>query len=88
MANLTISLDENLVKQARIKAIQEGTSLSAKVREMLSSYVRQDTSSVPLVIPKLPVSSARGGLQPGVDLSSNRSLYDAMDAGVDLHKRS
>ena len=29
MANLTISLDENLVKQARIKAIQEGTSLSA-----------------------------------------------------------
>jgi plasmid stability protein len=88
MANLTISLDENLVKQARIKAIQEGTSLSAKVREMLSSYVRQDASSVPLVIPKLPVSSARGGLQAGVDLSSNRSLYDAMDAGVDLHKRS
>ena len=37
MANLTISLDENLVKQARIKAIQEGTSLSAKVREMLAA---------------------------------------------------
>ena len=35
MTNLTISLDENLVKQARIKAIQEGTSLSAKVRELL-----------------------------------------------------
>ena len=40
MTNLTISLDENLVKQARIKAIQEGTSLSAKVRELLSTYVR------------------------------------------------
>ena len=88
MANLTISLDENLVKQARIKAIQEGTSLSAKVREMLSAYVRQDTTSTALVIPKLPVSKARGGLQAGVDLSSNRSLYDAMDAGVDLHKLS
>ncbi|MEY3510176.1 MAG: hypothetical protein RI914_775 [Pseudomonadota bacterium] len=88
MANLTISLDENLVKQARIKAIQEGTSLSAKVREMLSIYVRQDTTSTALVIPKLPVSKARGGLQAGVDLSSNRSLYDAMDAGVDLHKLS
>ena len=36
MPNLTISLDENLVKQARIKAIQECTSLSAKVRELLS----------------------------------------------------
>ena len=88
MTNLTISLDENLVKQARIKAIQEGTSLSAKVREMLSIYVRQDTTSTALVIPKLPVSKARGGLQAGVDLSSNRSLYDAMDAGVDLHKLS
>ncbi|MEY4506634.1 MAG: hypothetical protein RL297_1212 [Pseudomonadota bacterium] len=88
MANLTISVDENLVKLARIKAIQEGTSLSAKVREMLSSYVRQDTASTPVVIPTLPVSSARGGLQPGVDLSSNRSLYDAMDSGVDLLKLS
>jgi hypothetical protein len=55
---------------------------------MLSIYVRQDTTSTALVIPKLPVSKARGGLQAGVDLSSNRSLYDAMDAGVDLHKLS
>ena len=88
MANLTISLDENLVKQARIKAIQEGTSLSAKVREMLATYVRQDSTSTPVVIPTLPISKARGGLQAGVDLSSNRTLYDAMDAGVDLHKLS
>lgn len=88
MANLTISLDENLVKQARIKAIQEGTSLSAKVREMLATYVRQDSTTTPVVIPTLPISKARGGLQAGVDLSSNRTLYDAMDAGVDLHKLS
>lgn len=88
MANLTISLDENLVKQARIKAIQEGTSLSAKVRELLATYVRQDSTSTPAVIPTLPISKARGGLQAGVDLSSNRTLYDAMDAGVDLHKLS
>jgi hypothetical protein len=84
MTNLTISLDENLVKQARIKAIQEGTSLSAKVRELLSIYVRQDMPSAPIVIPQLPVSKASGGLQPGIDPSSNRSLYDAMDAGMDL----
>ena len=88
MANLTISLDENLVKQARIKAIQEGTSLSAKVREMLATYVREDSTSAPVVIPTLPISKARGGLQAGVDLSSNRALNDAMDAGVDLHKLS
>ena len=86
MANLTISLDENLVKQARIKAIQEGTSLSAKVREMLAAYVRQDSPSTPVVIAKLPVSSGVGGLLPGIDPSSNRSFHEAMDAGLDLIK--
>jgi len=88
MTNLTISLDENLVKQARIKAIQEGTSLSAKVRELLSLYVRQDIATTPIVIPKLPVSKARGGLQPGIDPSSNQSMYDAMDADIDLKRLS
>ena len=88
MTNLTISLDENLVKQARIKAIQEGTSLSAKMRELLSLYVRQDTPAAPIVIPKLPVSKAQGGLQPGIDASSNRSMYDAMDADMDLTRLS
>lgn len=79
MTNLTISLDENLVKQARIKAIQEGTSLSAKVRELLSIYVRQDMPSTTLVIPKLPTSGS-GGLLPGIDPCSNRSMFDAIDA--------
>jgi hypothetical protein len=88
MTNLTISLDENLVKQARIKAIQEGTSLSAKVRELLSVYVRQDMPTAPVVIPKLPVSKARGGLQPGIDPRSHRAMYDAMDAEMDLKRLS
>ena len=84
MANLTISLDENLVKQARIKAIQEGTSLSAKVREMLAAYVRQDAPVKAAVIPKLPTGGS-GGLMPGIDPSSNRSFYEAMDADMDIN---
>ncbi len=85
MTNLTISLDEKLVKLARIKAIQEGTSLSAKVREMLATYVRQDLPSTPLVIPKLPTGGS-GGLMPGIDPSSNRSMIEALDANIDLIK--
>ena len=85
MANLTISLDENLVKQARIKAIQEGTSLSAKVREMLAAYVRQDAPVKAAVIPNLPVSKATGGLMPGIDPCSNRSFYEAMDADMNIN---
>lgn len=39
MTNLTISLDEAIVRVARIRAIQEGTSPSAKVRDFLRQYV-------------------------------------------------
>jgi plasmid stability protein len=38
VANLTISLDETVVRQARIRAISEGTSVSAQVREFLAQY--------------------------------------------------
>ena len=41
MSNLTISLDEELIKQARVRAIRQGTSLSAKIREFLTSYANQ-----------------------------------------------
>jgi hypothetical protein len=39
-----------------------------------------------VAIPKLPVSNSTGGLMPGIDPSSNRSLYEAMDADVDILK--
>ena len=38
MSNLTIVVDETTIKAARIRALQEGTSLSAKVRAFLAGY--------------------------------------------------
>jgi plasmid stability protein len=46
MTNLTIALDEAVIKNARIRAISEGTSVSAKVREFLAQYAQGDTSQV------------------------------------------
>jgi hypothetical protein len=46
---------------------------------MLAAYVRQDMPAAPVVIPKLPTGGS-GGLQPGIDPCSNRSMFDAMDA--------
>jgi plasmid stability protein len=40
MTNLTIAIDEAIVRQARVRAIQEGTSVSAKVREFLAAYAQ------------------------------------------------
>jgi plasmid stability protein len=42
MTNLTISLDEAIVREARVRAIREGTSVSAKVREFLAQYASQN----------------------------------------------
>ena len=39
MSNLTVSVDEQLIRRARMRAIEQGTSLSAKVREFLQGYV-------------------------------------------------
>jgi hypothetical protein len=38
MSNLTVSVDAHLIKRARMRAIEQGTSLSAKVREFLRAY--------------------------------------------------
>ena len=78
MTNLTISLDEAIVRKARIRAIEEGTSVSAKVREFLAQYARVDTvSKTPL--PALPVYRGSTGLQQGIDPGSNKSMRQAAD---------
>jgi hypothetical protein len=38
MANLTITVDAETLKRARIKALEDGTSVNALVREYLESY--------------------------------------------------
>ena len=39
MTNVTLSIDEKNLRQARILALQEGTSLNAVIREFVESYV-------------------------------------------------
>lgn len=54
MANLTVVVDDALVKQARIRALHDGTSLSAKVREFLAAYAHE--------APRQPARSATAKL--------------------------
>lgn len=78
MTNLTISLDDAIVRKARIRAIEEGTSVSAKVREFLAQYAKVDSANV-TALPDLPIFQGHGGLQPGIDPSSNKSMMQAAD---------
>lgn len=58
--NLTISLDEHIIKMARVRAIQDGVSLSAKVRELLDRYSRGqlDSASAPIDFATLAVQAS------------------------------
>lgn len=75
MTNLTLSLDDAVVRQARVRAITEGTSLSAKIREFLAEYAlgtsRQQTAA------KDFIAAARGSQArlDGADFH-REDLYD------------
>lgn len=79
MSNLTISVDDELIRQARIKAIEQGTSVSAKVREFLTQYARGDLPAAPTTSIALPVFDGSSGLHPGIDPLSNKSLRQAAE---------
>lgn len=38
MANLTLAIDDELLRRARIRALESGTSVNAAVRDFLISY--------------------------------------------------
>lgn len=40
MANLTIAIDDAVLKQARIRAIEQGTSVNAILRDYLTDYAK------------------------------------------------
>ena len=44
MANLTVTIDEQVLKRARIKALEQGTSVNALVSEYLSRFAGMGAS--------------------------------------------
>jgi plasmid stability protein len=46
MTNLTITVDDEVLKRARIKALEQGTSVNAVLREFYSAS-QQSASSLP-----------------------------------------
>ena len=42
MANVTLSIEEEILKRARIRAIEQGTSVNAVVRDFLAAYAGID----------------------------------------------
>jgi hypothetical protein len=60
----TVNIPDSLIKDAKRKAIDEGRTLTDLIVEGLRSRIARS-----LPARKLPVSTATGGLVPGVDWS-------------------
>lgn len=76
----TLDLQEELLARAKARAAQERTTLTRMIEEGLVLRLRRERSTVKAAaLAALPVSKARGGLRPGIDSRSNRSMLDAAD---------
>jgi hypothetical protein len=74
----TVDLPDELLTQARRRAADEGTTLTALLADGLRLRLarRVPTGSARR---SLPVSRNGGGMQPWIDPGSNASLLDAAD---------
>lgn len=45
MSNLTLSIDDDLLRRARLRAIREGTSVNGVVRDHLLRYADEPTAA-------------------------------------------
>jgi hypothetical protein len=65
MANLTITVDEEVLKKARMRALAQGTSVNAILAEYLEAYAdqqaRQQEATRSLLTMSRKATSGRGG---------------------------
>jgi hypothetical protein len=82
---ITISIADELLASARIRAQERGRTLDTLVADALRRELSLNSEPVPR--PVVPVFRGGNGLMPGVDITSNRALYEFLDEGVPLDKR-
>lgn len=75
----TVRLPDELLRRARRRAAREGRTLTSLIEEGLSLVLTRPLKGLRQGRIDLPVSSAKGGIQPGVDLNRSGDLEDLMD---------
>ncbi len=81
MRAATVRLPDDLMRRVKAKAAREGQTLTALIEEGLRRVVSERPPDEPRgrVLP--PVSSAAGGVMPGIDLDDGAAIQDLDDCG-------
>jgi hypothetical protein len=75
----TVRLPEDLVARAKRKAAADGVSMTALIEEGLRRVLSESGTQAHAKRVLPPVSTATGGLMPGIDLSDTAALEDMDD---------
>jgi hypothetical protein len=81
----TISVSDELLAAAKRRARERGQTLGQFVDAALQRELNE--AEQPRKAPPVPIFRGGKGPRPGIDLSSNRALIEALDDGVELEKR-
>ncbi len=81
----TLSIADELLASAKVRARNRGLTLGQLVEQALQAELSRARAQPDG--PVLPVHEARGGVHPGVDLTSNRAVRELLDGDLPLDKR-
>jgi CopG antitoxin of type II toxin-antitoxin system len=83
----TVRLPEELLKRAKRKAAAEGRTLTSLIEDGLRLVTAEQKTTRPVrrILP--PVSKAKGGLLPGIDLTSFSAFEEAEDLAYLARRR-
>jgi hypothetical protein len=81
----TLAISDELLTAAKRRARERGQTLGAFVDGALQRELSD--AGPPQAVPPVPVFRGGTGPRPGIDLSSNRALLEALDDGVELDRR-
>jgi hypothetical protein len=75
----TVRLPEDLLRRAKRKAADEGRSLTSLIEDGLRRVVADEhkPSKQKRILPR--ISSAAGGVMPGIDISNSAALQEMED---------
>ncbi len=71
-----LNIDEDIYRAAKIKAAQEGKTLTRVVEEALREHMNPAKPAKPF---RLRWVTECGQLMPGVNIDDRKSLYDVME---------
>jgi hypothetical protein len=81
----TVAISDELLAAAKRRARERGQTLGQVVDAALRRELSQ--TDEPGERPPVPVFHGGTGPRPGIDLTSNRALHEALDEGLEIDSR-